>query len=135
MPIYLNTGWDTPLYAGLADAHIFRPDPTLVNQHKSQPPFLSLSRLSTLPGVIPPTAASEAPEAEENQDRDDAEESQEETSSTTSPPPALSEDLGIDKKRKRVKELASSSTSTQRTAAGEAPALEEELELFNLLDS
>jgi hypothetical protein len=38
-----------------------------------------------------------------------------------SPPPTLSEDLGVDKKRKRVEELASSSTSTQRTVAGEAP--------------
>jgi hypothetical protein len=55
--------------------------------------------------------APEAPEAEKIQDGDDAEESQEETSSTTSPPPALSEDLGVDKKRKRVEELASSSTS------------------------
>jgi hypothetical protein len=71
-------------------------------------------------------AASEAPEAEEIQDGDDAEESQEETSSTMSPPPALSEDLGVDKKRKRVDELASSSTSAQRTVAGEAPVLEGE---------
>jgi hypothetical protein len=81
------------------------------------------------------SVASEAPEAKENQERDDAKESQEETSSTTSPPPALSEDLGVDKKRKRVKELASLSTSIQRTAAREAPVLEEELELFDLLDS
>jgi hypothetical protein len=42
----------------------------------------------------------------------------------TSPPYALSEDLGVDKKRKRVEELASSSTSFQRTMAGEAPVLE-----------
>jgi hypothetical protein len=81
------------------------------------------------------SAASEAPEAEENQDGDDAKESQEETSSTMSPPPALSEDLSVDKKRKRVEELASSSTSAQRTAAGEAPILDEEQELFDLLDS
>jgi hypothetical protein len=53
---------------------------------------------------------SEAPEAEENQDGDEAEES-EDTSSTTSPPPALSEDTGVDKKRKRVDKLTSSSTS------------------------
>jgi hypothetical protein len=69
-------------------------------------------------------AASKALEAEEIQDRDDAKESQEETSSTMSPPPALSEDLGVDKKRKRVEELASSSTSVQRTVAGETPILE-----------
>jgi hypothetical protein len=33
---------------------------------------------------------------------------------TTLPPPALSEDLVVDKKRKHVEELASSSTSIQR---------------------
>jgi hypothetical protein len=64
------------------------------------------------------STVSEAPEAEESQD--EAEESEEDTSSTTSPPPALSEDAGIDKKRKRVDELASSSTSAQRTVADEA---------------
>jgi hypothetical protein len=53
----------------------------------------------------------------------------------TSPPPALSEDLGVDKKRKRVKEFASSSTSAQRIVAGEAPGLEGGVELFDLLDS
>jgi hypothetical protein len=42
----------------------------------------------------------------------------------TSPPPALSEDLGMDKKRKRVGELAFSSTIAQRIVAGEAPSLE-----------
>jgi hypothetical protein len=80
-------------------------------------------------------ASSKAPEAEEIQDGDDAEESQEETSLTTSPPPALSEDLGMDKKRKRVKEFASSSTSAQRIVAEEAPSLEGGVELFDLLDS
>jgi hypothetical protein len=58
------------------------------------------------------SAVSEPPEAEENQDGDDVEVSEDETSSTMSPPPALSEDL-VDKKRKRVEELASSSTSVQ----------------------
>jgi hypothetical protein len=80
-------------------------------------------------------AASKAPEAEEIQDADDAEESQEETNSMTSPPPAISKDLGMDKKRKRIEELASSSTSAQRTVAGEAPILEGGVELFDLLDS
>jgi hypothetical protein len=80
-------------------------------------------------------AAPEAPEAEEIQDGDDAEESQEETSLMTLPPPALSEDLGVDKKRKRIEELASSSTSVQRTMAGEAPVLEGGVELFNFMDS
>jgi hypothetical protein len=81
------------------------------------------------------SAVSEAPEAEENQDRDKAEESEEDTSSTTSPPPALSEDTGADKKRKYVDEFASSSTSVQRTAANEAPVLEEGFEFFDLMAS
>jgi hypothetical protein len=51
------------------------------------------------------------------------------------PPYTLSEDLGVDKKRKRVEELASSSTSIQRTVAGEAPILQGGVELFDLLDS
>jgi hypothetical protein len=51
---------------------------------------------------------SEAPEAEENQDGDKAEELEEDTNSMTSPPPALSEDTGVDKKRKRVDEFTSS---------------------------
>jgi hypothetical protein len=78
---------------------------------------------------------SEAPEAEENQDGDEAEESEEDTSSTTSPPPVLSEDTGADKKRKCVDELTSSSTSVQRTAANEAPVLEEDVEFFDLIAS
>jgi hypothetical protein len=80
------------------------------------------------------SAISVAPEAEENQDRDDAEGSEEDTSSTL-PPPAISEDTCVDKKRKRVEELASSSTSIQRTAAGEAPVQEEDLELFDFMAS
>jgi hypothetical protein len=51
------------------------------------------------------------------------------------PPPALSEDLGLDKKRKRMTELLSSSTSTHKNVTGEASVLEEEEELFNALDS
>jgi hypothetical protein len=85
--------------------------------------------------VVPISAASEAPEAEDSQDRDEAEDSLEGTSSTTSPPPALSKDLGLNKKRKRVEELLSSSTSAPKTMAGEASALEDEEELFDLLDS
>jgi hypothetical protein len=72
----------------------------------SRPPLLE-------EGPIPvdlASAISEAPEAEENQDIDDVEGSEEDTSST-SPPPALSEDTCVDKKRKRVEELASLSTS------------------------
>jgi hypothetical protein len=53
---------------------------------------------------------SEAPGIGENQDGDEAEESLEESDSTTLPPPANSEDRGLEKKRKRTKDLASSST-------------------------
>jgi hypothetical protein len=81
------------------------------------------------------SAISEDPEAEENQDRDDAEVLEDETSSMMSPPPTLFEDLVVDKKRKRVEELASLSTSTQRTAAGEAPVQEDDLELFDFMAS
>jgi hypothetical protein len=52
-----------------------------------------------------------------------------------SPPPALSEDLGVDKKRKRVEEFASSSASARRTVAGETFAPEDDGELFDLMDS
>jgi hypothetical protein len=78
---------------------------------------------------------SEASEAEDSQDEDEAEDSLERTSSTTSPPPTLSEDLGLDKKRKRVEELASSSASAHKNVVGEASALEDEEELFDALDS
>jgi hypothetical protein len=81
------------------------------------------------------SAASEAPEAEDSQDEDEAKDLLERTSSTTSPPPALSEDLGLNKKRKRVKVLLSSSTSAHKNVAEEASALEDEEELFDALDS
>jgi hypothetical protein len=84
---------------------------------------------------VPVSAASEAPEAEDSQDEDESEDSLERTSSTTSPPPALSEDLGINKKRKRVEELASLSASAHKNVAEEASALEDEEELFDSLDS
>jgi hypothetical protein len=97
----------------------------------SRPPLLEEGPLSAdLASVI-----SEAPEAEEDQDGDDAEVSEDDASSTISPPPALSEDFFVDKKRKRVEELASSSTSVQRTAAGEALVQEYDLELFDFMAS
>jgi hypothetical protein len=67
---------------------------------------------------VPISAASEAPEAEDSQDGEEAEDLLEGTSSTTSPPPALSEDLGLDKKRKRMMELLSSSTSAHKNVTG-----------------
>jgi hypothetical protein len=66
---------------------------------------------------VPVSTSSEAPEAEDSRDGDKGEDSLERTTSTTSPPPALSEDLGIDKKRKRVEEFASSSVSAHKTMA------------------
>jgi hypothetical protein len=83
----------------------------------------------------PVSAASEAPEAEESQDGDDAEDSMEGTSLTTSPPLAHSTKPSLDKKRKRVKELLSSSTSAPKNAAGEASAPDDDVEIFDLLDS
>jgi hypothetical protein len=81
------------------------------------------------------SAASEVPEVEDSQDGDEGENSLEDTSSMTSPPPALSEDRGVDKKRKRVAELLSSSTSTHMTMIEETSTPEGEVELFDLLDS
>jgi hypothetical protein len=83
---------------------------------------------------VPVSAASEAPEAEDSQDGDEGKDSLERTSSTTSPPPALSEDLGVDKKRKRVEEFASSSASAHKTVAEETLALEDKQELFDALN-
>jgi hypothetical protein len=84
---------------------------------------------------VPISVASKAPEAEDSQDGDEGEDSLERTSSTTSPPPALSEDLGVDKKRKHVEEFASSSASAHRTVARETFAPEDNRELFDLMDS
>jgi hypothetical protein len=84
---------------------------------------------------VPISAASEAPEAEDSQDREEDEDLLEGTSSTMSPPPALSEDLGLDKKRKHMTELLSSSTSAHKNVTGEASVLEKEEELFDALDS
>jgi hypothetical protein len=47
----------------------------------------------------------------------------------------LSEDTGADKKRKRVNDFTSSSTSVQRTSANKAPILEEDVEFFDLMAS
>jgi hypothetical protein len=79
--------------------------------------------------------AFEAPETEDSQDGDEGEDSLERTSSTMSPPLALSEDLVVDKKRKRAKEFASSSASTPKTVAGESFVPEDSGELFDFMDS
>jgi hypothetical protein len=84
---------------------------------------------------VPISAASEAPEAEDSQDGEEDRDFLERTSSTTSPPPALSEDIGVGKKRKRAEEFTSSSASAHKTAAGETPAPEDDVELFDLMES
>jgi hypothetical protein len=45
------------------------------------------------------------------------------------------EDTGLDKKRKRVDELASSSSSLQQAVAEKSPVLIEDMEFFDLLAS
>jgi hypothetical protein len=105
-----------------------------VQEHQfliSRPP---LPEAGPLPADLA-SSISEAPEAEENQDGDDAEESEEDTSSMTLPPPVLSEDTGVDKKRKRVDEFASSSSFLQKAAADKASILEGDIEYFDLLAS
>jgi hypothetical protein len=68
----------------------------------------------------PASAASEAPEADEGQDGDDAEVTREESASTLSPPPTNSGEPSLDKKRKRLDEQLSSSTSSPQDAPGGA---------------
>jgi hypothetical protein len=79
--------------------------------------------------------ASEAPETEDNHDGDEGEDSLERSSLTTSPPPALSEDVVVDRKRKRVEEIASSSAFAPKTVAGESFEPEDGGELFDYMDS
>jgi hypothetical protein len=84
----------------------------------------------------PASAASEAPKADDDQDGDDAEFSREESGSMSSPRPAYSEEPNLDKKRKRLDELLSSSTSAPKDAPGETSAPKtSEVEIFDALDS
>jgi hypothetical protein len=53
----------------------------------------------------------------------------------TSPPPALSEDVVVDRKRKHVEEIASSSASAPNTVAGESFKPKDGGELFDYMDS
>jgi hypothetical protein len=87
-------------------------------------------------GLIQADPASEALEADEGQDRDDAEVSREESGSTSPPPHATSGEPILDKKRKRLDELLSSSTSAPKDALGEPSAPNaSEVEIFDALDS
>jgi hypothetical protein len=84
----------------------------------------------------PASAASKAPEADKGQDGDDVEVSREENGSTSSPPPAHSEEPSLDKKRKCLDELLSSSTSAPKNALVEPSAPNtSEIEIFDALDS
>jgi hypothetical protein len=83
----------------------------------------------------PASAASEAPEADDGQDGDDAKISRVESGSTSSPPPAFSEEPSLDKKRKRLDELISSSTSAPKDAPGETSSAKAPvIEIFDALD-
>jgi hypothetical protein len=93
----------------------------------SRPP---LPEAGPLPADLA-SPVSEAPEADESQDEDDIEESEDETSSSTSLPPARADEVGVDKKRKNVDKIASSSSA----AAGKAPVIVEDLEYFDMLAS
>jgi hypothetical protein len=98
----------------------------------SRPPLLEEGPIQ----ADPASAASEALEADEGQDRDDAEVSREESGSTSSPPPANSGEPSLDKKRKCLDELLSSSTSSPKDAPGEpSTAKASALEMFDALDS
>jgi hypothetical protein len=86
--------------------------------------------------AYPVSATSKAPEADKGQDGDDAEVSLEESSLTMSPPPANSKEPSLDKKRKHLDELLSSSNSAPKNAAGEHSAPNpSEVEIFDALDS
>jgi hypothetical protein len=86
--------------------------------------------------VDPASTASEAPEADNGQDGDDAKISREESGSTSSPPPAFSKEPSLDKKRKHLDELLSSSTSSPKDAPGETSSAKAPvIEIFDTLDS
>jgi hypothetical protein len=108
---------------------------TLVQGHQflvSCPPLLEEGPIQ----VDLVSIASEAREADKGQDGDDAEVSREESSSTSSPSPANSEEPSLDKKRKHLDELLSSSTSTPRNVPGEPSTPNpSEVEILNALDS
>jgi hypothetical protein len=98
----------------------------------SRPPLLEEGPIQADPASV----ASEAPEADDGQDGDDAEVLLEENSLTMSPPPTHWEEPSLDKKRKHIEELLSSSTSAPKNAAGEPSAPNPpKVEIFDLLDS
>jgi hypothetical protein len=98
----------------------------------SRPPLPEEGQLQ----ADPAPSNSEAPEADEGQDGNDVIDSQEDSGSTSSPPPAISKDKNLEKKRKRIDDLISSSTSNPKDASGEpAAAKASDFEIFDALDS
>jgi hypothetical protein len=98
----------------------------------SRPPLLEEGPIQ----ADPASAASEAPEADEGQDGDDTENSREDSGSTSSPPSANFEEKSLEKKRKCLVDLTSSSTSIPKDAPGEPTASKaSDFEMFDALDS
>jgi hypothetical protein len=98
----------------------------------SRPPLLEEGPIQ----ADPASATSEAPEADEGQEGHYAENSQDDSGSTSLPPPANSEEKSLEKKRKRLADLTSSSTSIPKDALGEpATAKSSDIEMFDALDS
>jgi hypothetical protein len=84
----------------------------------------------------PAPSNSEALEADECRGGDDAIDSQEGSGSTTLPPSAISEDKGLEKKRKGLDDLVSSCTSNLKDASGEPAAVDTSgFKMFDALDS
>jgi hypothetical protein len=84
----------------------------------------------------PASATSEAPEADEDQDGNDVKDSREDSRSTSSSPLANSEEKRLEKKRKRLDDLLSSSSSILKDAPGEPSAPNtSKVEIFDALDS
>jgi hypothetical protein len=100
--------------------------------------FLFLALLSQKEGTFsmflflrPP----KPPETKDSHDGDEGEDSLERSSSTMSPPPALSKDIVVDRKRRHVEEIDSSRASAPKTVAGESFEPEDGGELFDYMDS
>jgi hypothetical protein len=108
---------------------------TLVQGHQFLVSYPPLPEEGTIQ-ADPISVASEAPKTDEGLDGDDAKVSLEESSSTSSPSPTNLEEPSLDKKRKRLGELLSSSTSVPRDAPGEPSTPNpSEVEIFDALDS
>jgi hypothetical protein len=98
----------------------------------SRPPLLEEGPIQDDPA----SAASEALEVDEGQVGYDDEVPREDSGSTSSPPPANSEEQGLEKKRKHLDELLSLSTSIPKDVPGEPAAAKcSDIEMFDAPDS